>query len=124
MLALAESIMERGESLSEEEERLLALTVLLIEAYEISNTTEDAPEEEDEEDGQEVKEDDQPPPAHIALQRLVVGYGMDLNDVAPIFGTPHLAQEAIEGKREITRRQAKELAKLFRVSPKLFASGE
>jgi hypothetical protein len=34
LLTLAESLMDRGEELREEEEHLLALIVLLIEAYE------------------------------------------------------------------------------------------
>ena len=38
-----------------------------------------------------------------------------------LFGNPHLAREVLEGKRQISKRQAKELGKFFRVPPKLFA---
>jgi HTH-type transcriptional regulator/antitoxin HigA len=109
LLTLAESLMEKGEELSPEEREALALIILLIEAFETNIM--DA-EDEEEEEG--------PPPPHIALQRLLQGHELDVDDIAPIFGSPHLAREALEGKRPITRGQAKELGKYFRVPAKLF----
>jgi HTH-type transcriptional regulator/antitoxin HigA len=111
MLALAESLMEKGEALGEEEERLLALTVLLIEAYELSAST------EDEEDG----EPEEAPAPHETLQRLMFSHDLKVDDVAHLFGNPGVTREVLEGKRQISRRQAKELGKFFRVPPKLFA---
>lgn len=110
LLALAESLMEKGDDLPEEEEKLLALIVLLVEAYEITAAGED--------------EDDQPeesPAPNITLQRLMYSHDIKLEDVAHVFGNPHLAREVIDGKREISKRQAKELAKFFRVPARLFA---
>jgi HTH-type transcriptional regulator / antitoxin HigA len=111
LLGLAESIMEKGEELSEEEEKLLALIVLLVEAYEVNVS-----EAEDEDD-----DPDNPPAAHITLQRLMFSHDIKLDDIAHFFGNPHLAREVLDGKRQISKRQAKELAKFFRVPAKLFA---
>ena len=112
LLALAESLMEKGDDLPEEEEKLLALIVLLIEAYEVTSAG-----DEEEEQG----ESDEPPPPHITLQRLMYSHDIKLDDVAHVFGNPHLAREIIDGKRAISKRQAKELGKFFRVPARLFA---
>jgi HTH-type transcriptional regulator/antitoxin HigA len=110
LLAVAESIMEKGENLPDEEEKLLALIVLLVEAYELNVN-----EEDDEEDR------DEPPAPHVTLQRLMFSHDMKLDDIAHLFGNPHLTREVLEGKRQISKRQAKELGKFFRVPSKLFA---
>ena len=112
LLALAEALMEKGE-LAEEEEKVLALIVLLIEAFEVSFSG------DDDEEGDE----EQAPAPHVTLQRLMFSHDLKLDDVAHVFGNPHLAKEAMEGKRGISKRQAKELGKFFRVPPKLFAPG-
>ena len=112
LLALAESMMEKGEDLGEEEEKLLALIVLLIEAYEVTAAGED---EEDE------AEAEAPPVPYVTLQRLMYSHDIKLDDIAHVFGNPHLAREVLDGKREISKRQAKELGKFFRVPAKLFA---
>jgi HTH-type transcriptional regulator / antitoxin HigA len=112
LLGLAESIMEKGDELAEEEEKLLALIVLLVEAYELN-----VGEADDEEDDR----DELPPAPHITLQRLMFSHDIKLDDIAHVFGNPHLAREVLEGKRPISKRQAKELGKFFRVPAKLFA---
>jgi HTH-type transcriptional regulator / antitoxin HigA len=112
LLALAEGLMEKGE-LAEEEEKLLALVVLLSEAYEVSFSG------DDDEEGDE----EQAPAPHVTLQRLMFSHDLKLDDVAHVFGNPHIAKEAMEGKREISKRQAKELGKFFRVPAKLFSPG-
>jgi HTH-type transcriptional regulator / antitoxin HigA len=112
LLALAECLMERGDDLPEEEEKLLALIVLLIEAYEVTSAGDDE---------EEQAESDEPPPPHITLQRLMYSHDIKLDDVAHVFGNPHLAREIIDGKRAISKRQAKELGKFFRVPARLFA---
>jgi HTH-type transcriptional regulator / antitoxin HigA len=111
LLGLAESMMEKGDNLADEEEKLLALIVLLIEAYELNAG--------DEDDGADDREE--VPAPHITLQRLMYSHDVKLDDVAHLFGNPHLAREVLEGKREISKRQAKELGKFFRVPAKLFA---
>src|SRR5829696_9215344 len=111
LLGLAEALMEKAE-LAEEEEKLLALIVLLIEAYEVHFAAED-------EEGDEPEE---APAPHVTLQRLMFSHDLKVDDVAHVFGNPHVAREVLEGKREISKRQAKELGKFFRVPARLFAS--
>jgi HTH-type transcriptional regulator/antitoxin HigA len=115
LLSVAESMMEKGDSLSEEEREALALIVLLIEAFESQILDESDDESEDADD-----EDEAPPSPHVALQRLMGSHNLEIGDIAPIFGTPHQAREVLEGKRPISKNQAKELARYFSVPPKLF----
>ena len=110
LLSVAENLMEKGDALSEEEREALALVVLLIEAFEASVRQEEEDDEDDEAD----------PTPHGALARLMSSHGVELDDIAPIFGNPHIAREVLDGKRAITRGQAKELARYFRVPDKLF----
>lgn len=109
LMAVAEGLMEKGE-LPEAEEKLLALIVLLIEAFEISFQSDD-----------DDDEDETPPAPHVTLERLMHGHALTVDDVAHIFGNPYVTREVLEGKREISRRQAKELGKFFRVPAKLFS---
>lgn len=111
LLTIAEELMEKGDRLSQEERQTLALIVLLVEAFE-SNVLEEDDDADDESEG--------PPAPHVALQRLMQGHELDVEDITPIFGNPHLAREALEGKRPISRTQAKDLSKYFRVPAKLF----
>jgi HTH-type transcriptional regulator/antitoxin HigA len=112
LLGVAEGLMEKAE-LAEEEEKLLALIVLLIEAYEVSFASDD----------EEGGEPEEVPAPHETLQRLMFSHDLKVDDVAHVFGNPHLAKEVLEGKREISKRQAKELGKFFRVPAKLFFAG-
>jgi HTH-type transcriptional regulator / antitoxin HigA len=111
LLTLAESLMEKGDELSHEEEHLLALIVLLVEAYE-THAAED-------EDGEDEAPAGDPLP-HDTLRRLMASNGMELQDIADIFGNPHVAREVLEGQRPISRTQARHLSKFFRVPEKLF----
>jgi len=113
LLTVAESLMERGDELTEEEREALALVVLLIEAFESQVMGEDEGENNPE-------EEEEVPAPHIALQRLMDSHNLELGDIASIFGTPHQAREILEGKRPISKNQAKELGKYFSVPPRLF----
>lgn len=115
LLGIAEDLMERAQGVSPEEEKLLALLVLLIEAYEASV---EATEDDDDDDSPSVSH--RPPLPHETLGRLMKARGLDINDVASLFGNPHLAREVLEGKRTISRGEAKELGRFFQVPPKLF----
>lgn len=108
LLTVAEALMEKGDDLTSEEEQLLALIVLLVEAFETHALDEEEPSEPEEST------------PHQTLARLLQSNGMELTDIADIFGNPHLAQEVVEGRRPISRNQAKQLSKLFRVPDKLF----
>ena len=113
LLSAAEQIMDKGEGISPEEEKLLALLVFLIETFEAE--VQGAGDEDDDDDG--VFE---PAPPHETLRRLMEGRGLDIADVADIFGNPHHARDAVSGRRPISGGQAKQLAKFFRVPVKLF----
>lgn len=112
MLSLAEQLMEKGDALTPEEEKLLALVVLIIESFE--STIEEGGDEDQED------EDAETPKPHETLQRLLSSRGLEIADVADIFGNPHIARDVLEGARPISRGQAKQLAKYFRVPAKLF----
>lgn len=122
MLSLAEQLMEKGDTLALEEEKLLAMVVFLIEAFE---RTIEADEDDDE--GSDDNEGDgrvsgsvKPPAPYETLQRLMGRHGLQVGDVADVFGNPRLAQEVLNGTRPITRGQAKALGRMFRVPDKLF----
>ena len=89
--------------------------MLLVEAFE--STVEDE-EAEDDEEAEEC------PPPHVALMRLMQSNEVGLDDIAPIFGNPHLARDAVDGKRPISRGQAKELGRYFRVPQSCFGRPE
>ena len=112
LLTVAENLMEKGDSLSPEEHEILALIVLLIEAFESQAGRDD--EDEDAEAEHEI------PAPHLTLQRLMQNHGVELDDIAPMFGNPHIAREALDGRRPISRNQARELGRYFRVPEKLF----
>jgi HTH-type transcriptional regulator/antitoxin HigA len=111
LLSIAERLMEKADKLTEEEERLLALIVFVVEAYEASTDTDDDDESES---------SSQPARPHETLQRLMSARGLQLEDVADIFGNPHIAREVLAGKRTITRGQAKELGRFFQTPLKIF----
>jgi antitoxin component HigA of HigAB toxin-antitoxin module len=111
MLSIAEGLMEKGENISPEEERLLAMVALLIEAFESQVEA----EEDDEEDDGKVE----PPAPHETIRRLMEGRGLSLNDISDFFGNPAAAREALEGRRPLSRNQAKRLADFFRVPLRL-----
>jgi HTH-type transcriptional regulator/antitoxin HigA len=112
LLGVAEQLMEKGEQLTPEERRLLALIVFLIDAFETGIEEDD----DEEEEGDRVE----PPAPFETLQRLMQARGLAVSDVEHFFGNAHLAREVLAGKRPISRGQAKELGKFFKVPPKLF----
>lgn len=114
LLSIAETLMEKGDALSEHEREALALIVLLIEAFETHIIDEDVEEQEDGEDRSAVVL------PHVALQRLLASRNLEPRDIAPVFGNPRMTREVLEGSRPITKGQAKELGKYFSVPARLF----
>ena len=110
LLSLAEGFLEKGDAMRPEERKLAAMLVLLIEAYE--SQLDDAEEEEG---------DAEPPAPFETLKRLLTARQLEVDDIAHLFGNIHLAREALEGRRAISGRQAKDLGKFFRVPPALFS---
>ncbi len=88
--------------LSPEEERLLELLAVLVETYEDEHYP--IPEL---------------PPVEV-LKFLMEERGLKQSDLLHIFGSSGIASEVINGKRSISKEQAKKLAKYFKVSVELF----
>ncbi len=89
-------------SLSPEEDRLLELLCLLVENYE----------------DQHYPIDNAPP--HEILKFLMEQKDLKQKDLLDIFGSSGITSEVINGKRSISKTQAKKLAERFKVSVELF----
>lgn len=115
MLTLAEELMDKGDAISAEEQKVLELLVLLIKLFD------DAVVEE----GIEEEQDDKPaalPRPHETLQRLMQARGWDPSLLSDVFGNPHVVTLVLSGKRAISKGQAKALARMFNVPLKLFVA--
>jgi len=96
-------LLKKGyDKLSIEERRLLALLSRLIEDYE--DRTFPVP--------------DSPP--HRTLQFLMEQNDLRQADLMKIFGSRGRVSEVVNGKRAISKSQAKALGEFFKVSPELF----
>jgi HTH-type transcriptional regulator / antitoxin HigA len=101
-LAEVTKLMRLGESISPAQERLLKLLVSLIEGfedlhYQIKAAT----------------------PLEI-LTELVNDRGLKQKDLLEVFGSQGVASEVLNGKRGISKAQAKALGEFFKVSPSIF----
>jgi HTH-type transcriptional regulator/antitoxin HigA len=102
LLRAAEALMEKPEEeMTEEEGRLLELLSVLIEAYE---------------DRVHPLPNTQP---HKMLAYLLEEKGMKPSDLWPVLPKSRVS-EILNGKRDISKSQAKQLAELFRVPVDLF----
>ena len=103
MLAEIAKYMRRGEdNLSPEEAELVELMSTLVEAYE----------------DEHYPMDEAPP--HQVLRLLMSEHGVKQKDLLHIFGSSGIASEVVNGKRAISKKQAKALAEFFHVSPEVF----
>lgn len=95
-------LLRKGTELMPEEERLLELLSALVERYE--DETEDFPAS----------------PPHRLLQFLMAQNELLQADLVPVFGSSGRVSEVVNGKRGISKAQAKALGEFFKVSPELF----
>jgi HTH-type transcriptional regulator/antitoxin HigA len=102
MLALVEQLMAKGNSLTPEEGELLRLRGRLIADFE----------------AEFYHLGDAEP--HEVLQELMAARGLKQGDLAPLLGSKGRVSEVINGKRGISKVQAKALADFFHVSAELF----
>jgi HTH-type transcriptional regulator/antitoxin HigA len=103
MVAAVEGLMDKGETnLSTEESALLETIAILIQAYEDRHYA--LP----------------PVPPYEMLAYLMETSGRTAKDLLPVFGTRGRVSEILNGKRSISKEQAKKLASLFKVSVDLF----
>ena len=102
MLTIVEKLMKKGEDLSAEEEKLLKLLARLIEDFEQSFY--------------------QPPEAEPleVLHHLMEARGIKQSQLWEVFGSKGIASEVLNGKRGISKTQARALANYFHVRADLF----
>lgn len=102
MLTIVEKLMQKGENLSAEEEKLLKLLARLIEDFEeryyrARNAT----------------------PLEV-LQHLMEERGVKQSQLWELFGSKGIASEVLSGKRGISKTHARALADYFHVPADLF----
>ena len=100
-LQIVEKLMS-SESRTPEENQLLQLLVALIEKFEDDHYQLDASS------------------PHSILVHLLESRGVKQTDLVGVIGSKGIVSEVINGKRSISKAQAKALAKFFDVSPALF----
>jgi HTH-type transcriptional regulator / antitoxin HigA len=102
MLAVVKKLMDKGENLSPEEEKLLKLFARLIEDFE-----------------QRYYHPREAAPLEI-LQHLMDAREVKQNHLWEVFGSKGIASEVLNGKRGISKTQARALADYFHVPADLF----
>ena len=103
MVAAVETLLDKGEQrLSPEESALLETMAILIQAY-------------------DDRHHPLPPVApNKTLAYLMETSGLAPKDLLPVFGTRGRVSEVLNGKRSISKEQAKKLASVFKVAADLF----
>lgn len=102
MLAIVEKLMKKGEDLSVEEEKLLKLLARLIEDFE-----------------QRFYQPPEAEPLEV-LHHLMEARGIKQSQLWDVFGSKGIASEVLNGKRGISKTQARALADYFHVPADLF----
>jgi len=102
MLTEVEKLMSLGEDLTPEQEQLLKLLVALIEQFE--------------DEHYQLKR----ATPHEVLNELMLARGLKQSALVGILGSKGVTSEVINGKRGISKAQAKALGEFFHVSPALF----
>lgn len=102
MLATVEKLMEKGEKLSAEEEKLLKLLARLIEDFE-----------------ERFYRPSQATPLEV-LTHLMEARGVKQSQLWEVFGSKGIASEVLNGKRGISKTHARALANYFHVPAELF----
>ena len=102
MLAIVEKLMDKGEAISPEEEKILKLLARLIEDFEMRyyHPREATPLE--------------------VLQHLMESRGAKQSHLWEVFGSKGIASEVLSGKRGISKTHARALADYFHVPADLF----
>lgn len=102
-LAVVDRLMSKGEEhLTPEETALLELLAQLIERFE--------------EEAYPIPD----APGDRVLRTLMENRGVKQADLLPIFGSRGIASEVFNGKRAISKAQAKKLGEFFGISPAVF----
>ncbi|HEY9848528.1 MAG TPA: transcriptional regulator [Leptolyngbyaceae cyanobacterium] len=102
LLKEVEKLMDLGEDITDEQAELFDLLVNLIEQYENKHYQLKAAT------------------PHEILKELMLARYLKQKDLIEVFGSKGIASEVINGKRSISKNQAKALGEFFHVSPVLF----
>jgi len=102
MLAEVEKLMTKGENMSPEEDALLRLMATLIQDFE-----------------EKFYKPKEATPLEV-LHHLMDARNLKQSDLLKIFGSKGIASEVVNGKRSISKAQAKALAEYFQVPADLF----
>ena len=97
MLSVVQKLMEKGEQLSPEEEKILKLFTRLIEDFE-----------------ERYYQPREAEPLEV-LQHLMGARGVTQSHLWELFGSKGIASEVLNGKRGISKTQARSLASYFKV---------
>ncbi|MDF5716231.1 MAG: transcriptional regulator [Rhizonema sp. NSF051] len=102
LLNEASKLMALGELITLEQAEVLQLLAILIEQYEDEHYHLQAAT------------------PHDILEELMLARGLRQKDLVEVFGSKGITSEVINGKRSISKSQAKALGAFFKVSPALF----
>jgi HTH-type transcriptional regulator/antitoxin HigA len=102
VLSVVSKLMSKGEKLTPEEAVLLKLLGRLVKDFE-----------------EHLYQLDDAAP-HEVLKELMDARGLKQNDISKLLGSKARASEVLNGKRAISKAQAKTLAEFFSVSAELF----
>ncbi len=104
-LEALEQLMSKGEDVTAEEVSMMNLLAILIEIYEDAKISAM--------DLEEVTPQD-------ILKHLMEVQDLKQSDLLSVFGSKGIVSEVVNGKRQISKNQAKKLGEFFSVSPVLF----
>jgi HTH-type transcriptional regulator/antitoxin HigA len=102
MLAIVEKLMDKGEKMSPEEDKLLKLLARLIEDFE-----------------KRYYQPEDATPLEV-LQHLMESRDVKQTHLSEVFGSKGIASEVLSGKRGISKTHAQALADYFHVTADLF----
>lgn len=102
LLAVVQKLMDKGEDISAEEDALLRLLATLIQDFE-----------------ERYYKPREATPLEV-LHHLMDSRGLKPTDLWELFGSKGIASEVLNGKRSISKTQAKKLAVFFQVTADLF----
>lgn len=102
LVSEVEKLMQLGEELTPEQAEVFELLVTLIEQYEDKNYQLKAAT------------------PHEVLNELMLARELKQKDLVEVFGSKGITSEVLNGKRSISKNQAKLLGKFFHVSPAIF----
>ncbi|MBL8191665.1 MAG: transcriptional regulator [Acidobacteria bacterium] len=102
LLAFADKLIDKGEQRSPEEDAMLNLLVYLIQEYE-----------------QRVYQPEQATPLEV-LTELMAARDLKQSDLWPVLNSKSVTSEIVNGKRGISKANAKALAEFFHVPVEVF----